>query len=313
MQTSVITILGDVILDRYIHGSTTRISPEAPVPVVKVDNDYYTLGGAANVAHNLANLGATVKLLGAVGRDESGRWLHDLLVARDIEPVLYLDAQIPTTTKTRIVSRNQQMIRIDNEGHFSHSPRSLEYFKHHFDQAEVLVVSDYDKGFCSEDVMDWMFQNLKSGAKVLVDPKGKNWEKYNGAFLVKPNLAELEEVSGKKVMNEDKVIESIGAEVYQRYNFAHLLITRGKEGMTLINKEGVSHFPTHKVDVFDVSGAGDTAMAVLALKLQQGYPLGECIRYANLASAFVVTKPTTYAINTKELDDMERMYGDEMK
>lgn len=311
MTKDTITILGDVILDRYIHGTTTRISPEAPVPVVKIDNDYYTLGGAANVAHNLANLGATVKLLGAVGRDESGRWLHDLLVAKDIEPVLYLDSQIPTTTKTRVVSRNQQMIRIDNEGHFAHSPKSLEYFKHHFEESEVLVVSDYDKGFCSEDVMDWMFHNLRSGAKVLVDPKGKNWEKYNGAFLVKPNLAELEEVSGKKVSNEDQVVESVGKEIFNQYNFTHLLITRGKEGMTLINKEGCCHFPTHKVDVYDVSGAGDTAMAVLALKMQQGYPLTECIRYANMASAFVVTKPTTYAINTKELEDMMKKYGDE--
>lgn len=311
MDPQTITILGDIILDRYIQGSTSRISPEAPVPVVKVENDYYTLGGAANVANNLSNLGANVKLLGAVGRDETGRWLHDLLVAKNIEPILYLDADIPTTTKTRIVSRNQQMLRIDNEGQFKHSPRSLEYFKHQFEHSDILIVSDYDKGFCSEDVMDWMFQNTRKNARVLIDPKGKDWNKYNGAYLVKPNLVELEDLLGRTIVNKDDEVANAGKEVMKQFNFKHLLITRGKEGMTLISKEGVSHFPTHKVDVYDVSGAGDTAMAVLAKKMADGLPLAACIKSANLAAAYVVTKPTTYAINTEELNEMEEKYGRE--
>ncbi|MBK8701865.1 MAG: bifunctional heptose 7-phosphate kinase/heptose 1-phosphate adenyltransferase [Saprospiraceae bacterium] len=306
MQDAPILIAGDVILDRYIQGSTHRISPEAPVPIVKVDTDYYTLGGAANVAHNLANLGNRTTLLGCVGRDESGRWLHDLLIARNIRPELYLSADIPTTTKTRIISRNQQMIRFDQEKRFIHHPKSLEFFKHKFSEADYLIISDYDKGFCSEELLELMFSNKDKNALVFVDPKGRNWEKYNGAYLVKPNLAELEEICGHEIANEDEALEKFGMQVFRKYNFEHLLVTRGKAGMTHVSKEGVRHYPTQQVDVFDVSGAGDTAMAVLAYMICIGKSLDDAINAANLASGFVVTKPTTYAIGKAELESLLR-------
>lgn len=298
-----ILVAGDIILDRYITGSTNRISPEAPVPVVKIEDEFFTLGGAANVANNLINLTNDINLIGAIGKDNNAKNLKKILEERMIKHHLYSDEKIPTTTKTRVVSRNQQMIRLDREDTFISTNDSLKFFINDFDNA-FIIISDYAKGFCDDLFFKMLFNQKSIDTKVFIDPKGSNWEKYNGAFLIKPNLSELEEVYGTAIKNDDDEITKSGKEVFEKYKIENLLITRGKRGMTLINKNNISHFSTKNVDVYDVSGAGDTAMAVLVYMMSENNSLEESIKAANLASSYVVTKPMTYAINKAELDNL---------
>lgn len=302
MESTKILVVGDVILDKYITGDTYRISPEAPVPIVKFENEHYTLGGAANVALNLAKLDNDVILAGAIGEDQNGKIILELLEAKKIKQLLYSTHKIPSTTKTRIISRNQQMLRLDKEEAFIHDAKSLMSFQNKIPKAEVIVVSDYDKGYCSADLLDALFNLKEEKAKVIIDPKGNQWEKYNGAYIVKPNLSELSVMAGIHIKNEDDAVAQEGRKVFDKFNFENLIITRGRKGMTLINKSGVSHHPTRQVEVFDVSGAGDTSLAVLASCIHKNFDLEEAIRRANLASSYVVTKPMTYAISVEELD-----------
>ncbi len=303
-MTPNIAVVGDLILDKYIMGNTSRISPEAPVPIVEVQTEKFTLGGAANVAHNLTNLGCNVDLYGAIGEDKEGNILRELCLEKNIVANYYQSEEIPTTTKTRIISRNQQMMRIDKEAIFHHSPKSLAYYKKHFLDSTLIVVSDYGKGFCSDDFLELLFANKNQGCKIMIDPKGKNWEKYNGAFLVKPNITELEEILGISIKNTDEDLAKCGRLVYEKFNFEHLIITRGSKGMTHIGKSHVKHYATKSVEVYDVSGAGDTAMAVMALAISMGMTIEEATVQANLASSYVVTKPLTYAISKMEFDHL---------
>ncbi len=304
MNKKKITIVGDIILDKYIVGSTSRISPEAPVPIIKIETEKYTLGGAANVAHNVSNLGIDTIMLGALGEDREANIVKTLSEEKNLETHFFSTNKILTTTKTRIISRNQQMLRLDSESVFNHDPKSIEYFKNKFSENNLIIVSDYAKGFCSEDFMNLLFLSKQKEVKVLIDPKGINWKKYNGAFLVKPNLSELEEVSGKSIKNNNEEVASHGMKVFNKYNFENLVVTRGNKGMTLINEKGVLHFETKNVDVYDVSGAGDTAMAVLATMILKGKTIEEAIKIANMASSYVVTKPMTYAIDYNELENL---------
>jgi rfaE bifunctional protein kinase chain/domain len=303
-MSSTIAVVGDLILDKYIIGNTSRISPEAPVPIVEVQSEKFTLGGAANVAHNLINLGCPVNLYGAIGEDREGYILNELCLEKKINVDYYQTEDIPTTAKTRIISRNQQMMRIDKEALFCHSPKSLAHYKKYFTEYTLIVVSDYGKGFCSDDFLELLFTNKQDECKIMVDPKGKNWEKYNGAFLVKPNIAELEEILSITIHNGDEDIAKYGRLVYEKYNFEHLIITRGSKGMTYIGKSHIKHYATQSVEVYDVSGAGDTAMAVIALAISNGKSIDDAIVQANIASSYVVTKPLTYAISIEEFEKL---------
>ncbi len=296
-----VALIGDIILDHYIIGSTYRISPEAPVPIVKSNEQKYTLGGVANLANNLVGLANDVVIYGAIGRDQDGDIIAQLCNEKKITSHLFTADNICTTTKTRVISRNQQMLRIDKEEFFTHNESSLSAINS-INEYDFVAVSDYNKGYCSQALFDKVFEHKKSSCKVLIDPKGLDWAKYNGAFLVKPNLGELADIYGKPIPNKDEEVGRCGLEVFEQYSFQHLVITRGNKGMTLINKEGVSHFPAKEVDVYDVSGAGDTALAVIVHVLMKDQSLVEAIKMANLASSFVVTKPMTYAISTAEFD-----------
>jgi rfaE bifunctional protein kinase chain/domain len=299
-----IAVVGDLILDKYVIGHTSRISPEAPVPIVNVTEEKYTLGGAANVANNLVSLECPVLLAGAVGNDRESMVMNELCLAKKISTDFYASDAIPTTNKTRIISRNQQMMRIDREGAFAHIPKSLEHYKSSFVSQDIIVISDYAKGFCSSEFIELIFTQKLKHCKVLVDPKGINWEKYNGAFLVKPNIAELEEVLSVKINNIDEDVANMGRKAFEKYNFEHLVITRGNKGMTHIYKNGAAHYKTQNVEVYDVSGAGDTAMAVMAMSLMQGLSIDAAIVNANVASSYVVTKPMTYAISKVEFEKL---------
>jgi D-beta-D-heptose 7-phosphate kinase / D-beta-D-heptose 1-phosphate adenosyltransferase len=301
MSNYKIIVAGDIILDRYIFGTTDRISPEAPVPIVKYQSEKYTLGGAGNVANNLQNLEISCQLLGVIGKDDNGKLVLDLLNSKNIISSIYECESIPTTSKTRLISRNQQIIRVDKEENFFHTSKSLVHMKNQLNECDIIVVSDYGKGYCSEDFFDMLFNCINDHTKVLVDPKGREWTKYNGSFLVKPNILELAEMCGKELKNEDDEIANAGRKIYGEYNFKHLIITRGKKGMTHIFEDRCIHYPTQEVDVYDVSGAGDTAMAVIADYLVNKYTVEEAILAANLASSYVVSKPMTYAISKAEL------------
>ena len=293
------------MLDQYVSGSTDRLSPEAPVPVVKIDSQFSVLGGAANVANNLAALGANVSLLGVVGRDDNARIVNELLEAKGIANQL-LDADIFTTVKTRVISRNQQMVRVDREEVFSDE----EAFVNHlsgvlsFFQGSAIIVSDYAKGVCSQGAMKviltWATNN---DVKVLIDPKGTDWSKYEGAFLIKPNVKELEELFNTSIENTNSEIAQFGKEIRSRYNIEHVLITRSEEGMTHIHDE-ILHVKSRKVDIYDLSGAGDTVIAVLVFLIQQGEDISIAINKANQAGSYVITKPNTYAISNTELNSL---------
>jgi len=304
-RTNDILVIGDVMLDQYVSGSTDRLSPEAPVPVVKIDSQFSVLGGAANVANNLATLGANVSLLGVVGRDDNARIVNELLEAKGIANQL-LDADIFTTVKTRVISRNQQMVRVDREEVFSDEDAFVNHLSGvlSFFQGSAIIVSDYAKGVCSPGAMKviltWATNN---DVKVLIDPKGTDWSKYEGAFLIKPNVKELEELFNTSIENTNSEIAQFGKEIRSRYNIEHILITRSEEGMTHIHDE-ILHVKSRKVDIYDLSGAGDTVIAVLVFLIQQGEDISIAINKANQAGSYVITKPNTYAISNTELNSL---------
>ena len=304
-RTNDILVIGDVMLDQYVSGSTDRLSPEAPVPVVKIDSQFSVLGGAANVANNLAALGANVSLLGVVGRDDNARIVNELLEAKGIANQL-LDADIFTTVKTRVISRNQQMVRVDREEVFSDEDAFVNHLSGvlSFFQGSAIIVSDYAKGVCSSEAMKviltWANNN---DVKVLIDPKGTDWSKYEGAFLIKPNVKELEELFNTSIENTNSEIAQFGKEIRSRYNIEHVLITRSEEGMTHIHDE-ILHVKSRKVDIYDLSGAGDTVIAVLVFLIQQGEDISIAINKANQAGSYVITKPNTYAISNTELNSL---------
>ena len=304
-RTKDILVIGDVMLDQYLSGSTDRLSPEAPVPVVKIDSQFSVLGGAANVANNLAALGANVSLLGVVGRDDNARIVNELLEAKGIANQL-LDEDIFTTVKTRVISRNQQMVRVDREEVFSDEDAFVNHLSGvlSFFQGSAIIVSDYAKGVCSPGAMKviltWATNN---DVKVLIDPKGTDWSKYEGAFLIKPNVKELEELFNTSIENTNSEIAQFGKEIRSRYNIEHVLITRSEEGMTHIHDE-ILHVKSRKVDIYDLSGAGDTVIAVLVFLIQQGEDISIAINKANQAGSYVITKPNTYAISNTELNSL---------
>ena len=291
-----ILVAGDVMIDRYIVGQVERISPEAPVPVVKVSEEYSTLGGAANVSHNLSGLGMQNDLFGAIADDDYGRQLSTMVDELGIGNKLIMSLNT-TITKTRVISRGQQMLRIDREEGSSFQvphPRNLEDYS-------AVLISDYGKGFCNPAFCSHIIEAGKAAdIPVFIDPKGKDWDKYRGAFVVKPNIKEMEDVLGQTLSNQDDVIGESGELIRKKYAIDHLIITRGEKGMTLCSDQGIHHFPVSKVDVYDVSGAGDTAIAVLVREWIFKKDLHHAIVMANKASSFVVTRPQTYAILWEE-------------
>lgn len=295
-----VLVVGDVMLDRYYHGNTNRISPEAPVPVVNVQQIEDRPGGAANVALNIAALGAGSQLAGLVGVDEAAETLKSRLQAANIHCV-FQACDAPTITKLRVIARQQQLLRMDFEQPFSiedaaalnTSAQTL------LEKVSVLILSDYAKGALKSP------QALIQAAKrrnipVLVDPKGTNFEPYRGATLLTPNLSEFEAVVG--ACHSEQELVSKGLELIALYDLEALLVTRGEQGMSLL-RPGMSalHLPARAREVFDVTGAGDTVISVLAASLAAGEDLASSVALANLAAGIVVAKLGTAAISAPEL------------
>ena len=303
-----VLVIGDVMLDRYYFADVTRISPEGPVPVARVKETKNTLGGAANVAHNLARLGCRVSVAGISGEDENRQILDKKFNSLGISHAGLLKIPRPTTTKVRIIGGHQQMLRLDFEDadRISRSveQRLIAYLIRQLDAGlDAVILSDYAKGVCSPALCRAVIQECKLRAMpLIVDPKGAGWQKYKGAFLVTPNVKELSEASRVAVRNEEKNIVSLGSTLRQRFGFGSLMVTRSEKGLSLMTEGEPVHIPTYAREVFDVSGAGDTVAAVMGAALAAGLQMVAAAHLANLAAGVVVGKLGTYAISAAELD-----------
>jgi D-beta-D-heptose 7-phosphate kinase / D-beta-D-heptose 1-phosphate adenosyltransferase len=301
-----ILVIGDIMLDRYYSGSVNRMSPEAPVPVVKVSRSFDTLGGAGNVAFNCSGLGAPVFLIGTIGSDMNGRIVRELCSRNGIR-FYPLHSGAQTTAKTRVIGERQQIVRIDfEEDPLPAGRKTLSGAKRviarRLRSARVVVLSDYGKGFCSPELSSFVIAEArKKNIPVIVDPKGHQWQKYRGASVVTPNVKELSEIAGGPLKNENEAVAAAAKKIRSRYGFRALLVTRSEKGMTLIAGRGVEHFPTEAREVFDVSGAGDTAVATLAACMANTMPLREAVTVANKAAGIVVGKIGTAPILLHEL------------
>jgi rfaE bifunctional protein kinase chain/domain len=293
-------VVGDVMLDRYWFGDSDRISPEAPVPVVQVSKVDERLGGAANVARNVAALGANTTILGVVGEDEAGNRIGELLRQSGVNSQLEVDPQVPTTVKLRVIARQQQLIRLDFEETPSQTAleQKLARFEKALVSADVLVLSDYGKGALSQ--VATMIETARAQNKViLVDPKGEDYEKYRGATVITPNRSELRQVVGRWADEND--LTRRAQDLRRSLGIDALLLTRSEEGMSLFTDQGVSHVRAQAREVFDVSGAGDTVIATLAVALAAQWPLDRAMALANRAGGIVVGKLGTATVTSEEL------------
>ena len=300
-QHAKLLVIGDVMLDRYWHGSASRVSPEAPVPVVQVANREDRPGGAGNVALNIAALGSAVRLVGVVGDDESGLELLSRLKAAGVYCDFLQSEEKPTITKLRIISQHQQLIRLDFEKAFEASDiiGLQDKAKSLVDDSQVMVLSDYGKG-ALQDIIDLIDLGRSRNIPIIVDPKGADFTKYRGATLITPNLTEFEAVVGGSD-NEDEFVNK-GLRLVRELNLEAILITRGEHGMTLIRPDSPElHLPARAQEVFDVTGAGDTVISVLAASMAAGDGLADATALANLAAGLVVGKLGTAAISGPEL------------
>ena len=293
-------VVGDVMLDRYWFGDTKRISPEAPVPIVQVEKIDERLGGAANVARNVAALGAQTTILGIAGNDEPGKRVIELLKASGVDSQLEIDAKVPTIVKLRVIARQQQLIRLDFEETPSEQAlaHKLERFEKLVGSADVVILSDYGKGALGQ--VAHMIEQARAQKKViLVDPKGEDYEKYRGATVLTPNRSELRQVVGQWTSEDDLIRRA--QDLRRSLNLQALLLTRSEEGMSLFTEQGVSHVKAQAREVFDVSGAGDTVIATLAVALAAGWPLEKAMALANRAGGIVVGKLGTATVTSEEL------------
>lgn len=292
-------VAGDVMLDRYWQGATSRISPEAPVPVVQVKATDDRPGGAANVALNLASLGAVSSLAGIVGEDEPADCLQSRLQQSGVTSYLYASPEQSTITKLRVMSRNQQLIRLDFEQPLEAGPGFIQVFEQGLAASDLVILSDYAKGTLQE-VPELIRIARQAGKKVLIDPKGQDFSRYRQATLLTPNLSELEAVVGP--CQDEADLERKGEALRQELQLEALLITRSEKGMTLLREgQAALHLPTLAQEIFDVTGAGDTVIAVLGLALASGHDYPEAMMLANLAAGLVVAKPGTATVSIAEL------------
>jgi rfaE bifunctional protein kinase chain/domain len=293
-------VVGDVMLDRYWFGEVSRISPEAPVPVVLIKDEDERLGGAANVAWNCKELGAHIRLLSVVGRDEPGQALERLLRTKGIEASLHRDRGLSTTQKLRVIGRRQQLLRIDFEKPPSREvlASKLEEFKRALPDCGVVILSDYGKGGLAH-IADMIKSARRAGKRVLVDPKGDDYLRYKGCSIITPNVAELREVVGR--WKDEKDLKSRAQALRARLGLEALLLTRGEDGMTLFSRSRILNVKAEAREVFDVTGAGDTVIATLAVMLAAGAGLESAVRIANRAAGIVVGKLGTATASAAEL------------
>ena len=295
-----VLVVGDAMLDRYWHGAVERISPEAPVPVVKVTREEERIGAAANVAYNAVTLGAQASFLGVVGDDEPGHRLETLLRDTGIQAHLKRDAGLRTTVKLRVIGRQQQLLRMDFENEPDHEVlgQQTEAFGALVPQHDAVLFSDYGKGGLAH-IRAMIEAAREAGKPVLVDPKGSDYTRYRGATVITPNRAELQDVVGRWHGEDD--LRTRAQNLRESLALSALLVTRSEEGMTLYDDAGELHVQAQAREVFDVTGAGDTVIATLATMVAAGVPLREAVPIANRAGGVVVGKFGTATVSYEEL------------
>ena len=295
-----VLVVGDVMLDRYWFGDASRISPEAPVPVVLIRNEDARPGGAANVARNCAALGARTQILSVVGDDAEGTTLESLLEKNKVKVTFHRDRSIRTTQKLRVIGQRQQLLRIDFETPPSREVLAQKFadFKAAIESCKVVILSDYGKGGLAH-IARMVAMAGAAGKKVLIDPKGDDWSRYRGAYLVTPNRAEFREVAGTWKTQAD--FERRARRLRKQLKLTALLVTLGGEGMTLFTEGRPLHVPADEREVYDVSGAGDTVIATLGTMLAAGERLEQAVRIANRAGGIKVGKLGTAVVTRKEL------------
>ncbi|MDR1486584.1 MAG: D-glycero-beta-D-manno-heptose-7-phosphate kinase [Deltaproteobacteria bacterium] len=304
--------LGDLMLDRYIYGLATRLSPEAPVPIINVKRKTHMPGGLGNVVMNVKSLGGAPMAVGLAGRDAEAETLK-LLLEKAVDPLsppLIQDPDRPTTIKTRIIAGIQQVARFDEESQSPLSDQATARYQQavlsRLDDVSAVVLSDYGKGVLSTRMCAWVLDQAdKRGKPVVVDPKGSDYGRYRGADLVTPNRQELALAAGRDIARSpQEVLTEAGLELMKRHGLKNLLITRSEDGMTLLLNSGeVRHFPTKAKEVFDVSGAGDTVVAAMSCALAANLSLEAGAEIATLAAAIVVGKVGTATATAKEILD----------
>ena len=307
MQGKRIAVLGDFMLDRYLWGSVTRISPEAPVPVVDIDSETEHLGGAANVANNIAALGALPLPIGVIGNDGSGQRLAELVQNAGFPNAgIFVDASRPTTIKTRVIAHDQHVVRTDRESRHDLAPEMQEKLLHHLEnllpKLDAILIEDYNKGVISQPFLGRVIAMAQShGCLITVDPKFNHFFEYQNVTVFKPNRKEAEEVIGMKLATAND-LERAGKILLQRLQCAHVLITLGERGMALFSQNGAHHvIPTRARRVHDVSGAGDTVIATLTVALAAGADILEAAHLANYAAGVVVGEVGAVPIDQQKL------------
>ena len=295
-----VLVVGDVMLDRYWYGAVDRISPEAPVPVVRITREENRLGGCANVAFNALSVGAQASLLSVVGDDEASHLLQDLIAKSGITTYFGRDAQLKTTVKLRVIGRQQQLLRVDfentpqNEVLSSQTQQFMQLLVAH----PVVLFSDYGKGGLAH-VTDMIAAARKANKAVLIDPKGSDFSRYAGATCITPNRAELQQVVGG--WNSEEELSTKAHNLRKQLQLDAVLLTRSEEGMTLFDAQGAAHIAAQAREVFDVTGAGDTVIATLAALVAAGMSLREAMPWANRAGGVVVGKFGTATVSYEEL------------
>ena len=296
-----VLVAGDVMLDRYWFGDVSRISPEAPVPVVHVKRSEERPGGAANVARNITSLEGRCTLLSVVGTDEAAKTLEGLLAGEHVTTALHRDAALSTTVKLRVIGQQQQLLRIDFERAPSREvlAAKLGDYEKLVDEADAVVLSDYGKG-ALERVQDMIAAAKRHGKPVLVDPKGEDYSRYRGATLLTPNRGEFRQVAGR--WSDEADLARRAQKLRAELELDALIVTRSEEGMSLFTADESHHEPTVAREVFDVSGAGDTVIGALALMVAAGADLHAAMKVANHAAGIVVGKLGTAVVHREELE-----------
>jgi rfaE bifunctional protein kinase chain/domain len=295
-----VLVVGDAMLDRYWYGNVDRISPEAPVPVVRVTREEDRIGAAANVAYNVVTIGAQASLLSVVGDDEASQKLEALVATTGINPYFGRDADLKTTVKLRVIGRQQQLLRVDFENTPNNEVLALQTseFSKLIHSHDVILFSDYAKGGLAR-VVDMIPLARAAGKSVLVDPKGSDYARYTGATVITPNKSEMQAAVGSWKDDDELAVKA--QNLRSQLKLGAVLVTRSEEGMSLFDAAGALHVPTHALEVFDVTGAGDSVIATLATLHAAGLSLREAMPFANKAGGIVVGKFGTATVSYKEL------------
>lgn len=302
-----ILVVGDVMLDGYLYGEVERISPEAPVPINHIMNRKETLGGAANVAHNLARLGCQTQIIGVVGNDRYAGKLYNLMKQLKINSDGIIAGRQKTTTKIRVLSGHQQMVRLDFEEsaplESDIQENVIEQVRKKFNEGlSAIILSDYNKGICTSKICQSVITMAhKEQIPILVDPKGSNWSKYQGADYITPNVKEIGEAIGHKLKNEDSILQKAADLVRDLYDIDHVFLTRSEKGVSLYSDKDAIHIPTIAQEVYDVSGAGDTVISVFSAAISCKLSVETSAYIANFAAGIGVSKVGTYAVSNEDI------------